>query len=168
MGGWARQQNVDALPQATVIAGVNMRLKAGAIRPREMHWHATAEWAYVLKGDLRISTITPEGQVWVGDVSQGDLWCFPAGNPHSIQAKDTTPDGAEFILIFDEGNFSEDATFQLTDWLAHVPKSVLAKNFGMDGNLQAFDYIPQTELYKFPSQPPPQDINKDMAIPNNY
>ncbi|KAF8154724.1 RmlC-like cupin domain-containing protein [Crassisporium funariophilum] len=164
-GGWARQQNINDMPLATDIAGVNMRLEAGAIR--EMHWHATAEWAYVLKGDIRISTITPEGQVWVGDVSAGDLWYFPAGNPHSIQAKDTTPDGAEFILIFDEGDFSEDATFLLTDWLAHVPKSVLAKNFGMDGNLQAFDHIPEHELYIFPSQPPPDDINKDMVVPNN-
>ena len=82
--------------------------------------------------------------------SEGDLWYFPAGNPHSIQAKDTKTDGAEFLLIFDKGSFSEDATFLLTDWLAHIPKSVLAKNFGMDGNLQAFDHIPQSELYIFP------------------
>jgi len=43
-----------------------MRLEAGAIR--EMHWHLSAEWAYVLKGDLRVSTITPEGDVWLDDV----------------------------------------------------------------------------------------------------
>ena len=72
----------------------------------------------------------------------GDLWYFPAGSwpisysffvcntddstalgqPHSIQAKNTTKDGAEFLLIFDSGEFSEDSTFLLTDWLAHVPK----------------------------------------------
>jgi oxalate decarboxylase/phosphoglucose isomerase-like protein (cupin superfamily) len=46
--------------------GVNMRLEAGAIR--EMHWHLSAEWAYVLKGDLRVSTITPDGDVWLDDV----------------------------------------------------------------------------------------------------
>ncbi|KAJ3513533.1 hypothetical protein NLJ89_g2892 [Agrocybe chaxingu] len=158
-GGWARQQNVNDMPIATDIAGVNMRLEAGAIR--EMHWHDTAE------GDLRVSTVTPEGQVWLGDVSAGDLWYFPAGYPHSIQAKDTTPEGAEFLLIFDKGDFSEDATFQLTDWLAHVPKSVIAKNFGMDGNLAAFDHIPQHELYIFPSIPPPDDIKKDMVVPND-
>jgi hypothetical protein len=44
------------------------------------------------------------------------------GQPHSIQAKNTTKDGAEFLLIFDSGEFSEDSTFLLTDWLAHVPK----------------------------------------------
>jgi hypothetical protein len=39
-GGWARQTTVRELPIATELAGVNMRLKAGAIR--EMHWHTEA------------------------------------------------------------------------------------------------------------------------------
>ena len=28
------------------MAGVNMRLEAGALR--ELHWHKTAEWAYII------------------------------------------------------------------------------------------------------------------------
>ncbi|GLB42134.1 putative oxalate decarboxylase [Lyophyllum shimeji] len=163
-GGWAREQNVDVLPAATALAGVNMRLKAGAVR--ELHWHSTAEWAYVLKGVVRISTVTPEGKVFVGDVAEGDLWYFPAGNPHSLQATNATEDGAEFLLIFDSGAFSEDATFLLTDWLTHVPKSVLAKNFGVK-DLSMFDHIPEKELYIFPSSPPPEDIECDMVVPNN-
>ncbi|KAF9481735.1 Bicupin, oxalate decarboxylase/oxidase [Pholiota conissans] len=164
-GGWTRQQNVGAMPIAEDLAGVNMRLEAGSIR--ELHWHTAAEWGYVLKGDMRISTITPEGQVWVGDVSEGDIWYFPAGNPHSLQAKDTYPEGSEFLLIFDKGTFSEDSTFQLTDWLAHVPKSVVAKNFGLPNDLRAFDHIPANELYIFPGTPPPQDVNDDMVVPND-
>ena len=35
-GGWARQTTVRELPVATEIAGVNMRLKAGAVR--ELHF----------------------------------------------------------------------------------------------------------------------------------
>ncbi|KAG6865948.1 hypothetical protein C0991_010203 [Blastosporella zonata] len=180
-GGWAREQNMEVLPVATALAGVNMRLKAGAIR--ELHWHKTAEvrviisgrskteelrsqWAYILKGDARISTMTPAGEVFVGDVSEGDLWYFPAGHPHSIQAKNTTGEGTEFLLIFDSGHFSEDATFLLTDWLAHVPKSVLAKNFGV-ADLSLFDHIPEKELYIFPSSAPPEDPTADMVIPNN-
>ena len=31
--------------------------------------------------------------------SAGDLWYFPAGIPHSIQATNTDPDGAEFLLV---------------------------------------------------------------------
>jgi Cupin len=80
---------------------------------------------------------------------EGDLWYFPAGNPHSIQAKNTTKDGAEFLLIFDDGAFTEDGTFLLTDWLAHVPREVIAKNFGVR-DLSLFDHIPEGELYIFP------------------
>jgi len=43
-GGWARQTTIREMPIATTLAGVNMRLKAGAIR--EMHWHKEAEWAF--------------------------------------------------------------------------------------------------------------------------
>ncbi|KAG2156745.1 putative oxalate decarboxylase/oxidase [Suillus bovinus] len=162
-GGWARQQNINDMSIATDLAGVDMRLEAGAIR--EMHWHNDGEWAYIISGDLRVSTVTPEGQVYVGDVSQGDLWYFPAGYPHSIQAKNTTAAGAEFLLVFDSGSFSEDSTFLLTDWLAHVPKEVIAKNFQV--NISAFDEIPATELYIFPSTPPPENIESDMVIPND-
>ncbi|KAG2363492.1 putative oxalate decarboxylase/oxidase [Suillus spraguei] len=162
-GGWARQQNVDDMSVATGLAGVDMRLEAGAIR--EMHWHNDAEWAYVISGDLRVSTVTPEGDVYLGDVSQGDLWYFPAGYPHSIQAKNTTAAGAEFLLIFDSGSFSEDSTFLLTDWLAHVPKEVIAKNFQLPES--AFDDIPSRELYIFPSTPPPENIESDMVVPND-
>jgi len=162
-GGWARQQNVNQMPTATDLAGVNMRLKSGAIR--ELHWHTTSEWAYVIKGDLRISTVTSDGKVYLEDVSAGDLWYFPPGQPHSIQAKNTTADGAEFLLVFDSGSFSEDDTFLLTDWLAHVPKEVIAKNFQLD--VSAFDHIPSRELYIFPGTPPPEDVQSDMVVPND-
>ena len=35
--GWARQQNVDVLPAALEMAGVDMRLSPNAYR--ELHWH---------------------------------------------------------------------------------------------------------------------------------
>lgn len=162
-GGWAREQNVNVMPVATDIAGVNMRLEAGAIR--ELHWHTDAEWAYMLSGYVRVSTVTPDGQVYLADVGPGDLWYFPPGFPHSIQAKNTTEEGAEFLLIFDNGSFSEDSTFLLTDWLAHVPKEVIAKNFQTD--ISAFDRIPSHELYILPSHPPPADVATDMVVPND-
>ncbi|KAF8439042.1 putative oxalate decarboxylase/oxidase [Boletus edulis BED1] len=162
-GGWARNQNVDVLPVATAIAGVNMRLEAGAIR--EMHWHTDGEWAYMLSGYVRVSCLTPQGQIYLQDVGPGDVWYFPAGFPHSIQAKNTTADGAEFLLIFDNGSFSEDSTFLLTEWLAHVPKEVIAKNFQVD--MSAFDHIPSKQLYIFPATPPLEDVYRDMVIPNN-
>ena len=60
------------------LAGVNMRLEAGAIR--ELHWHTAAEWAYVLSGTMQVSTVTSEGQNYVGNavrtaVVDSDMVC---------------------------------------------------------------------------------------------
>lgn len=147
-GGWARQTTIRELPAAKTIAGVNMRLKAGAVR--EMHWHKEAEWSYMLKGNARITAIDQNGCTFQADVSEGDLWYFPAGIPHSIQG--LHDDGCEFLLAFDDGDFSEDSTFLLTDWLAHTPKEVLAKNFGEPE--KAFANIPKEELYIFETKVP--------------
>ena len=53
--------------------------------------------------------------------------CFLAELPHSIQG--LGPDGAKFLLVFNDGNFNEFETFLLTDWFHHTPREVLAKNF---------------------------------------
>ena len=50
-GGWGRQTTARELPSAPEIAGVNMRLTPGGVR--ELHWHKSAEWAYMLKGLAR-------------------------------------------------------------------------------------------------------------------
>ncbi|KAI0032853.1 oxalate oxidase [Vararia minispora EC-137] len=150
-GGWARQQNTVVFPIAKNMAGVNMRLEAGAIR--ELHWHTTAEWSYVLKGTTQITAVDTEGRNFVANVGPGDLWYFPPGCPHSLQGTD--PDGTEFLLVFPDGAFNEDATLLLTDFLSHVPLGVLSKNFGLPPS--AFDHVPSQQLYIFPSQPPTSD-----------
>ncbi|KAJ7035345.1 oxalate decarboxylase [Mycena alexandri] len=155
-GGWARQENIGVMPIATSLASVNMRLEPGAIR--ELHWHKTSEWAYVLSGSTQITAVDSEGRNFLATVGPGDLWYFPPGIPHSLQATNDSADGSEFILVFDDGAFSEDSTFLLTDWLAHVPAegpSLIQKNF--QANPDAFSHIPAQELYIFPSTPPPSD-----------
>jgi oxalate decarboxylase len=135
-GGWAREVTIRELPIATEIAGVNMRLKPGGIR--ELHWHKEAEWAYMLAGRARITAVDSQGRNFIDDVGVGDLWNFPAGIPHSIQGLE---EGCEFLLVFDNGNFSENETFLLSDWFAHTPRAVLAKNFGVSE--AAFAKLPQ-------------------------
>ena len=147
-GGWARQTTIRELPIAKEIAGVNMRLKAGAIR--ELHFHKEAEWAYMLKGGARITAVDQQYRTFVDDVYEGDLWFFPPGIPHSIQGLED--DGCEFLLAFDDGEFDENATFLVSDWLAHTPKEILAKNFNVPES--AFANIPEKELYIFQSQVP--------------
>ncbi|KAK4944625.1 hypothetical protein LTR10_016059 [Elasticomyces elasticus] len=142
-GGWTRQTTVRELGASTEIAGVNMRLDYGVIR--ELHWHKQAEWAYVLKGNVRITALDTEGGQFIDDLQEGDLWYFPSGHPHSLQG--LSPNGTEFLLVFDDGNFNEESTFLLTDWLAHTPKAVLAENFQLSP--EVFNTIPKSEKYIF-------------------
>jgi oxalate decarboxylase len=147
-GGWSHEVTVRELPIATTLAGVLMRLTAGGIR--ELHWHAAAEWAIILYGSARITAIDWEGKSFVADTAVGDMWYFPTGIPHSIQG--LKPDGAKFLLVFDEGNFSEHETVLLTDWMAHTPRDVLAKNFAVSP--KALEKLPKEELFIFQAEPP--------------
>jgi oxalate decarboxylase len=135
-GGWAREVTVRELPISTSLAGVNMRLKPGGIR--ELHWHKEAEWAYMLAGRARITAVDAQGRNFIDDVGVGDLWNFPAGVPHSIQGLE---EGCEFLLVFDDGTFSENETFALSDWVMHTPPEVLAQNFGVPES--AFNKLPK-------------------------
>jgi oxalate decarboxylase len=157
-GGWSREVTVRELAVAKTIAGVDMRLTAGGIR--ELHWHTAAEWAFMLYGNARITAIDAEGKSFVGDIKEGDLWYFPTGIPHSIQG--LNPDGCEFLLVFDDGSFSEYETVLLSDWMAHTPKDVLAKNFGIPQ--QAFDKMPNKELFIFQAPVPgPLEVDRKVS-----
>lgn len=106
--------------------------------------------------DATLSTTSPPG----------GLWYFPASIPHSIQG---LQDGCEFLLVFDDGNFSENETFLITDWFRHTPRDVLAKNFGV--TVDAFADIPldgDYSRYMFAGTVPPalqQDTISSPAGP---
>jgi oxalate decarboxylase family bicupin protein len=138
--GWARQTNSDVLPVMKEMAGVDMRLAPNAYR--EVHWHTANEWSLMLKGCVRLAAVNEDGQNFVDDVCAGDVWFFPAGVPHSIQALE---EGAEFLLVFDQGDFNEDATFLATELFLRNPVEVLSKNFKAD--VEAFDNLPPHQLY---------------------
>jgi oxalate decarboxylase len=158
-GGWAREVTARELPIATTLAGVNMRLTAGGVR--ELHWHKEAEWAMMLHGHARLTAVDQDGHNFVDDVSEGDLWYFPAGIPHSIQG---LKEGCEFLLVFDNANFSENETFLISDWFAHTPREILAKNFGVaESN---FASIPAHERYIFQSKVPGALSSDQVSAPN--
>src|SRR6266567_2720344 len=147
-GGWSREVTVRELPVSKTLAGVNMRLTAGGFR--ELHWHTASEWAIMLYGSARLTAIDLDGKSFVADVNKNDLWFFPPGIPHSIQG--LNPDGCEFMLVFDDGNFSESETVLLSDCMAHLPVEVLAKNFAVGE--QAFKNVPKEELFIFQADLP--------------
>jgi oxalate decarboxylase len=161
-GGWAKEATVAEFPVSEKLAGVLMSLNPGGLR--ELHWHANAaEWAYVIKGQCRVTTINPQGQSQIADFAAGDVWYFPRGFGHSIQGI-----GAEdclFVLVFDNGYFSEFGTFSISDWVGHTPPEVLAKNFGVPA--ATFANFPKREVYiakgpvppPLPADPAPGTIN---------
>lgn len=168
-GGWTRQVTVRDLAISKKMAGVEMRLITGGVR--ELHWHVGAEWALMLYGSARITGVDTEGRAHVSDVNEGDLWIFPGGIPHSIQG--LGPDGARFLLVFDDGSFNEFETFLLTDWLTHTPPEVLAKNFDVPAS--TFANVPKKELFIF-ERPLPRSLEEEKkdaeagtgAVPNSY
>ncbi len=155
-GGWTHEVTQRVLPSSDAIAGVQMRLTSGSYR--EMHWHTADEWAYMLYGNARVTVMNPDGTMFIDDVSEGDLWIFPAGFPHSIQG--LGPDGTEFLLIFNQGMFSEDGTMLLSEFVAHIPPEVLAKNTGLDKSV--FAHTPGAPLYIFPGTLP-GSLDQDKA-----
>ena len=164
-GGWSREVTVKDFAIAKDIAGVNMRLTAGGIR--ELHWHLAAEWAIMLTGTARITAVDELGRRFVDSVGPGDLWYFPAGIPHSIQGLE--PDGCEFLLAFDDGNFTEFETFSISDWAGHTPKDVLAKNLGVEA--AALARIPRDQLYIFQgslADEPSTTIGAPGVVPHSF
>jgi oxalate decarboxylase len=155
-GGWTNEVTEKVLPSSKDLAGVRMRLTSGSFR--ELHWHTADEWAYMLYGNARVTCFNPDGTVFIGDVGKSDLWYFPAGFPHSIQG--LGPDGCEFMLVFNQGSFSEDNTFLLSDWVRRTPPSVLAKNFGLPQS--ALKKLPDKSLYIFPADLP-ASLEQDKA-----
>src|SRR5437588_436667 len=147
-GGWSREVTIRELPVSKTLAGVNMRRTAGG--GRESHWHTASEWAIMLYGSARNTAIDCDGKSFVADVKKNDLWFFPSGIPHSIQG--LGPDGCEFMLVFDDGNFSESDTLLLSDAMAHLPPEVLSKNFNVGE--QALKNLPKPELIIFQTDVP--------------
>jgi oxalate decarboxylase len=167
-GGWSREVTERELPISKTVAGVNMRLKPGGVR--ELHWHKEAEWAFVINGCIRVTSVDEHGKVFNDDLGPNDLWYFPSGIPHALKGLE---EGCEFILVFDDGSFSENSTFSITDWFSRTPKDVLAKNFGVSKDY--FENFPSGEKYIYQGEVPGpldeetvQDTNGEVENPFSF
>ena len=140
-GGWAREVTTRGLPLATGIAGAHLFINAGGAR--EMHWHNSAEWAYVVDGHCQVTVVDPEGQLEVVNLGPGDLWYFPKGHSHAIQTLGQAPCHA--ILAFDDGLYSEHGTFGISDYMSRYDTQSLSQALGVSA--EAFAQIPKAETY---------------------
>ncbi|KAJ6129154.1 hypothetical protein N7512_001934 [Penicillium capsulatum] len=131
-GGWSREQVIQDLPQSHDIAGAQQHLKRVL----------SAEWGFVYNGSLLLSGVDENGGFTTEKLETGDIWYFPKGVAHNVQGLD---DENEYLLAFDDGDFEKiGTTFMVDDWIAHTPRDILAKNFGVDPKV--FDKVPS----KFP------------------
>ena len=103
-----------------------------------MHWHNSAEWAYVIDGHCQITVVDPEGAAEIANLGPGDLWYFPKGHGHAIQTLGAAPCHA--ILAFDDGLYSEHGTFGISDWMSRYDTEALSQAFGVSA--EAFAQIP--------------------------
>jgi oxalate decarboxylase len=159
-GSFGKEATVEQLPISKGIAGVSMKIEPGAMR--ELHWHATAaEWAFVIEGQVRTTVIDPQGNSETNDFEPGDIWYFPRGHGHMLECLGNAP--CHFILIFDNGYFSEFGTFSITDWIGHSSPSLLAKNFGLPES--AFEGFPKDEVYFARGPVPPEAMPPNLQGP---
>jgi oxalate decarboxylase len=63
------------------------------------------------------------------------------------------------LLVFNQGDFSEDGTMLLSAWMAHTPPEVLRKNFGLER--EALAKLPTEPLYIFPGAVPANTVAQD-------
>lgn len=158
--GSAKQVTVAEMPISEGLAGVSMWLKPGGVR--ELHWHANAaEWGYVIEGSVRVTLFDPERRLDIADAGPGDIFYFPRGYGHAIQNSGQVD--THFILIFDNGHFSEYATFSSTDWVAHMPRNVVAQTLGVSPGYLAG--LPTGEAYIVPGPVPPPESEDAPATP---
>jgi oxalate decarboxylase len=165
-GGSAKEANVEEFPISESIAGVSMRLRPGGLR--ELHWHAiAAEWAYMIEGNVRATVIMPNGQAESSDFAPGDIWYFPKGHGHALQC--LGPGDAHFVLVFDNGHFSEVGTFSITDWVTVTAPKIAARNLRLPESEIAA--LPQGELYIGQGKVPagiPEKLRNGAANSNQF
>ena len=154
-GGWARDLTTNQLPIATGIAGAHLFLNPGGVR--EMHWHSSAEWAYVIAGRCQVTIVDPTGAMEVINFGPGDTWSFPAGFAHAIQTLGVSPCHA--ILTFDDGRYGEHGTFGLSDFMSRLDGPLLQATLGVPDAVAR--RLPEGETYIM--QGPVVPLDSDQA-----
>jgi oxalate decarboxylase len=101
-------------------------------------------------GNCRVTVLDTEGRPYVADVKEGDLWYFPT-EPR-IRCRVSGRTAANSWSAFDDGHVDEFNTLLVTDWFAHTPPEVLAKNFGVPA--ESFAKIPLHNLWIFQGTTP--------------
>lgn len=135
-GGTLHLASAREFPMSADMTGLIIRLQPGAMQ--ELHWHPNAnEWFYVAKGRVRATLFGADKRMAVAEMGIGDCGYIPQGWGHSIEA--VGAEQCEIIASLDSGSYQDSS---VSEWIAKVPRHVLANNLG----------VGEAVLAKFPTQ----------------
>jgi len=124
-GGSIHIASAKEYPVSTTMTTVVTRLKPGAMHAP--HWHPDAnEWHYLSKGRTRVTLFAIDKRLATAELSAGDCAYIPRGCGHVVQ--NIGSEDCELAGVLDKGAYAECA---LSDWLANVPRQLLANNLGL-------------------------------------
>ena len=124
-GGTLHLASAREFPMSSTMTGLVIRLKRGAMQ--ELHWHPNAnEWFYVTKGRVRATLFGADKRMAVAEMSVGDCGYFPKGWGHSFETLGS--EECEIVSSLDSGVYQDSS---LSEWIAKVPRHVLANNLGL-------------------------------------
>jgi oxalate decarboxylase len=130
-GGWSREVTQRELPISTTMAGVDMRLKPGAIR--ELHWHPTNdEWQYYISGQAKMTVFASSGKARTFDYQAGDVGYVPFAMGHYIL--NTGQEPLRLLEMFRSDHYAD---ISLNQWLALTPPELVQAHLNLDQSTTA-------------------------------
>jgi oxalate decarboxylase len=123
-GGSLILGRADDFPILDGLAMYSLRMSGSAVR--EPHWHPNAaELNYVIEGSVRLTIVSPGGDVETVDLEAGEISYIPRGYFHHIETRGA--DAAHLAVFFDHEMPSDNG---ISAALSAYPDPVLSAVFG--------------------------------------
>jgi oxalate decarboxylase len=123
--GTVRINDSTGFPANTTTAAALVEVNPGAMR--ELHWHPSDEWMYVIEGQARLGVFAGQGTARTFDMRAGDVGYIPVAMGHYVENTGSTP--LRFLETFKSSQFVD---FSLDTWMALTPQPLLDAHFGLD------------------------------------
>jgi oxalate decarboxylase len=137
----------DDLPVLDGLAMYSLRMTGSAVR--EPHWHPNAaELNYVIEGSVRLTIVSPGGDVETVDLEAGDISFIPRAYFHHIEA---TGEGAARLAVFFDHEMPADNGVAAA--LGAYPPALLDAAFGRPAG--SFAALPRFDADVLMSPPAP-------------
>ncbi|CAK0733662.1 hypothetical protein CVIRNUC_000312 [Coccomyxa viridis] len=126
-GGSFKSTSTKNFPISRHLASALTTLNVSGLR--EPHWHNPAEWAIVLEGKCRATSLE-QGKTRPSDTfdyETGDVWYFGPNIGHAILGLE--PSGCTYLTVYDNGTFDEySSSFDLSTWISRLPRPILSQH----------------------------------------